>query len=197
MSQVVDISVWMFMKRLFVVFFLFFAACTPNQKHLDAKDTTELKERLTDYQMKMRWGMYEQASQYVDPRFKQAFIGEMEERGEDYKIVSIEAKNVVIDGVVAEVEYEMEWHSESMVVKKDKFIDRWVQVGTVWLRQDSMTKDEWRKKKIEKETAAIEAIEAAAAADAGANDTPSEDPAPENSAEPSTPTDAPAAEGAL
>lgn len=180
---------WMSMIRLFVVFFLFFAACTPNQKHLDAKDTTELKERLTDYQMKMRWGMYEQASQYVDPRFKQAFIGEMEERGEDYKIVSIEAKNVVIDGVVAEVEYEMEWHSESMVVKKEKFIDRWVQIGTVWLRQDSMTKDEWRKKKIEKETAAIEAVEAAAAAaDAGQADVSAPETTPESTEETAVPT---------
>ncbi|MEZ4458751.1 MAG: hypothetical protein R3E66_03295 [bacterium] len=134
---------------------LVLSACTPAQKNVDAKATTDLKETLTDYNMKMRWGLWEQAAQYVDPAFKQAFLGELEERGEDYKIVNIDSRNVIFDGPTADVEYEMEWYTESMVVKKDKFVDRWVQVGGLWLRQETMTKDEWRdrKKKVAEEAA--------------------------------------------
>lgn len=142
------------MRFFALLVFVLLAACTPNQKHIDAKDTTDLKERVTDYHMKMRWGMWDQAAQYIDPRFKQAFLGEMEERGEEYRIVSIEAKNIVINEVSADVEYEMEWHSESMVVKKEKFVDRWVLAGNTWMRQESMTKSEWRKKKQEAADAA-------------------------------------------
>lgn len=157
------------MRALILGLVLFMCACTPGQKQTDAKATTDLKETLIDYNMKMRWGLWEQASQYIDPAFKQAFIGELEERGDDYKIVDIEAKNVIFDGTSADVEYEMEYHSESMVVKKEKFVDHWEQFGGVWLRQKSMTKKEWRDRKIKKEIEAKEKAMAAEAAKASTN----------------------------
>ncbi len=149
------------MRALILGLILIFSACTPSQKNVDAKGTTDLKETLIDYNMKMRWGLWEQAALYIDPSFKQAFIGELEERGDDYKIVNIEAKNVIFEGTSADVEYEMEYHSASMVVKKENFVDHWEQFGGVWLRQKSMTKKEWRDRKIKKEIEAKEKLIAA------------------------------------
>lgn len=137
------------MRISMTLLMLVLSACAPAQKNLDVKATTDLKETLTDYNMKMRWGLWDQAAQYVDPAFKQAFLGEMEARGDDYKIVGIESRNIIFQENTADVEYEMEWYTESMVVKKDKFVDRWIQVGGVWLRQETMTKEEWRKRKKE------------------------------------------------
>lgn len=135
--------------RAFLILFLFvFAvACAPAQKHLDTKETTDLRPTLVDYNMKLKWGMWEQASLYLLPTEREAFLGRHEELGEDFKIVSIEVKSVVFDGPQAEVESEREWYDEGMVVKKERFVEVWTLDENVWRRGESMTKDQWKKER--------------------------------------------------
>lgn len=135
--------------RILLTFFLLFSvmACAPAQKHLDTKETTDLRPTLVDYNMKLKWGMWEQASLYLLPTEREAFLGRHEELGEDFKIVSIEVKSVIFDGPRAEVESEREWYDEGMVVRKERFMEVWTLDDNVWRRGESMTKDEWKKER--------------------------------------------------
>lgn len=140
------------MRFLFLLFSLFLVACAPSQKHLDTKETTDLKPTLADYHMKMKWGLWEQASLYIHPSKRQEFLGRQEELGEEYKIVQIDVKSVKLDGIRAEVETEIEWYDEGMVVKKERFIEEWAVLDSQWRRGDAMKKDEWKKLKQKIET---------------------------------------------
>lgn len=136
------------MRALLTLFLLVFAvACAPAQKHLDTKETTDLRPTLVDYNMKLKWGMWEQASLYLLPTEREAFLGRHEALGEDFKIVSIEVKSVVFDVASAEVESEREWYDEGMVVKKERFVEVWTLDDNVWRRGESMTKKAWKKQR--------------------------------------------------
>lgn len=133
------------MRVLVFALLLIMVGCAPNQKNRDVKETTDLKMTLTDYHMKMKWGLWEQASLYIVPAQQEGFLGRHDELGEEYKIVNIEVKSVHFDGPRAEVETEREWYDEGMVVKKERFMEEWHVIDSQWRRGESMRKETWKK----------------------------------------------------
>lgn len=129
--------------------------------------TATLKDSLLDFQRRMKWGLYEQASLYVDDDHREGFLGRYEERGEEFKIVSLELISAVETSATAVVEVEQEWYDETMVVRKDRFIEIWNKREGVWMRGERMTKKEYRKQKkeladqLKREAADAEAAKAA------------------------------------
>ena len=140
-------------RTLFVILALIsLVGCAHGEeKETQHKDSPDLQTCVRDHHLKMRWGLWEPASAYVDTAHRQAFLGRYEEKGDDFKIVDIEVRNVTKGGDSAIVEVEQEWYDETMVVKKERFIEFWGQNDGLWMRGERITKDEFRKRK--KETA--------------------------------------------
>ncbi len=121
-----------------------------SDKQLDPKESTDIRLVLNDYNMKMKWGMYDAASLYIMPDERQEFIGRYEEKGEDFKIVEIAIRNVTLaDDEKAMIEVEQEWYGADMVVKKERYVEYWQVVEGNWMRGERITKDEYRKRKKE------------------------------------------------
>lgn len=121
-----------------------------SDKQLDPKDSADIRLIVTDYNMKMKWGMYDAASLYVLPAERQEFIGRYEEKGDDFKIVEIAIKGVTMaDDEKAMIEVEQEWYGADMVVKKERFVEYWEVLDGNWMRGERVTKDEYRKRKKE------------------------------------------------
>ncbi len=97
---------------------------------------SNLYENVNMYHTHMRWARYNQASVYVSPQRREAFLGRHDELGEDYKIVDVEIKDIRMlkDGDTAESEVVVEWLREpNMTVRKDKITERWKNVDGMWL----------------------------------------------------------------
>jgi len=121
-----------------------------SDKQLNPKDSADIRLIVTDYNMKMKWGMYDAASLYILPAERQEFIGRYEEKGDDFKIVEIAIKGVTMaNDDKAMIEVEQEWYGADMVVKKERFVEYWESVDGNWMRGERITKDEYRERKKE------------------------------------------------
>jgi len=134
---------------LFAVFGFTFVGCaeTQNREEKAVVPTNKLKDVLMDFHRRTKWGLYEQASLYVDDDHREAFLGRYEQRGEEFKIVALELISAVENAGSAVVEVEQEWYDETMVVKKERFIEIWNRQEGAWMRGERMTKKEFRKQK--------------------------------------------------
>lgn len=141
------------MLRLLCLFGLLafsFGCAHGTDKQLNPKESADIRTIITDYNMKLKWGMYDSAALYIAPAKRQEFLGFYEEKGEDYKIVSLEIKAVTMaDADNALIEVEQEAYDSSMVVKKKRFIEYWSQDDGNWMRGERITKKEYRKRKQE------------------------------------------------
>lgn len=169
------------MLRLFCLFGLLafsFGCAHGTDKQLNPKESADIRTIITDYNMKLKWGMYDSASLYIAPAKRQEFLGFYEEKGEDYKIVSLEIKAVTMaDADNALIEVEQEAYDSSMVVKKKRFIEYWSQDDGNWMRGERITKKEYRKRKQE----VIEALTASKKADTDASEVSDEPTEPDSS----------------
>ena len=112
------------------------------------KESTDLRFVVSQFHMKMRWGQWEQASAYVEPEYRQRFMGRYEELGEDFKITDLEVKSVqVASAEQSDVEVEQQWyHEPNMTVQKERFIETWVMTEQGWRLKSRDTKEDWREK---------------------------------------------------
>lgn len=172
-------------RRLFLTLalvFLFTGCLTPkaNEK---PKSASELRYILQDFHMKLRWGLWEQASAYTAASYKNEFMGRYEELGEDYKITNLNIKQVTLGDPVSLVEVEQEWYVEpDMTLKKERYMESWVTVDGNWRITERIPKKEYR----EREKEAIDEITKQNESD-GAEAEPAAEP--EEADEFDTPTD--------
>lgn len=138
-------------KFSLILLFIALTGCSAAMKKSKdlPKESTDLRFVVTQFHLKMRWGQWEQASAYVQPDFRQRFIGRYEELGEDFKITDLEVKSVqVATAEQSDVEVEQQWyHEPNMTVQKDRFMETWVMTEQGWRLKLRETKEEWREKR--------------------------------------------------
>ena len=120
------------------------------------KESTDLRYVVGQFHMKMRWGLWEQASAYVQDEYRSRFIGRYEEYGDDFKITELEIKSVRLESAEhSDVEVEQRWyHEPDMTVKKDRFMETWTMTDKGWRLKMRETKAMWRKKQDQKSSTA-------------------------------------------
>lgn len=132
---------------LIVLFSLALAGCLTPKAHENPKTTQELQTVLQDFHMKLRWGLWEQASQYTTDNYRNEFMGRYEELGEDYKITDLEIKKVELGEPVSVVEVEQRWYVEpDMTVQKKRFVESWVFSAVGWRINERIPKAEYRER---------------------------------------------------
>lgn len=124
-------------------------ACGGTQEVPESKPEAALDKVVDEYYRYLKWGMYDRAADLVDVSHREAFLGRYEEKGEEFKIVGIEVKGVTYHGNAAVIETEQEWYDETMVVRKERFMEVWSRATGPWMRGERMTKKEYRKRKDE------------------------------------------------
>jgi hypothetical protein len=124
-------------------------ACSGSQDVPESEPETALDKVVLEYNRYLKWGMYDRAADFVSPAHREGFLGRYEEKGEEFKIVSIEIRGVTYHGPAAIIESEQEWYDESMVVRKERFMEVWSRANGPWQRGERMTKKEYRKRKDE------------------------------------------------
>lgn len=126
------------------------SGCLTPKAQENPKTADELRTVLQDFHMKLRWGLWEQASAYTAPDYRNEFLGRYEELGEDFKITDLEIKQVTLADPVSTVDVEQEWYQEpDMVVQKKRYIESWIFTGGVWLITERIPKEEWRERQKE------------------------------------------------
>ncbi len=138
-----------FIVLLFAALTALSVACSGPQEVPESEPETALDKVVDEYNRYLKWGMYDRAADLVDHTHREAFLGRYEEKGEEFKIVGIEIKGVTYHGSAAVIETEQEWYDESMVVRKERFMEVWSRKTGPWLRGERMTKKEYRKRKDE------------------------------------------------
>ncbi len=184
------------MRRLMLLTFVIVSsvaalfACSGAQPPPDTKTTTDLRTTVTDFHLKMRWGMWEQAASYVAPEYLPTFEARYDELGDDFKISNLDIRKVdIVSMSNALVDVEQESYKEpEMTVKNLRYIEDWRMTANVWRLHDRMEKDEWEKIQKEKKEAAEAAIEEAdAKAEQPEGEQPEGESAPESESPATTP----------
>lgn len=135
---------------LVLVLTLTSGACTPTEqkKPRIPGDVRDLQFSLQNFHKDLRWGRYDHAVEFVDESFKYTFLGRYEEMEDDLRITDLTVKSVEMNEDYTIVEVEQEWYKESeLVVRKERFIERWVEVDRRWLLKERLERDEYRERK--------------------------------------------------
>lgn len=121
--------------------------CITPKAQENPKTTSQLRTVLDDFDMKMRYGLWEQAAAYATPDFRNEFLGRYEELGDDFKITELNIKEVTVGDPVTIVDIEQRSYTEpDMVVHKKRYIESWVLVNKLWKIKGRIPKEEWRKR---------------------------------------------------
>lgn len=124
------------------------------------EDGQELQGALRNFHKNLRWARYEFASELVADAYRPTFMGRYEELGEDFHIVMLEVKKVVMvpgerrsshdvnpPSARARVEVEQQWYREpSMTVRKDKYVELWRRQRDGWRLTERLLREEWRER---------------------------------------------------
>ncbi len=150
------------LRLLLLVSLVLSTGCLTPKAHENPKTTQELRHVLQDFHMKMRWGLWEQASAYTTDNYRNEFMGRYEELGEDFKITDLNIKSVKLGEPVSTVEVEQQWYVEpDMTVQKKRFMESWVFLAGAWRINERIPKSEYRERqKREKAEEVIEPEEA-------------------------------------
>lgn len=110
-------------------------------------DPQALQETARTFHTNMRWSRWEHASGQVHEAYRQEFLGRYEELGEDFRIVDLEFRSaeLVEEGFAAILEVEQEWYLlPDTTVRKERYLERWVYEGGLWLLGERMTQEDYR-----------------------------------------------------
>lgn len=110
------------------------AACatTPEER---GPSTNDLYKSVDSFHRHLRWARYPEASAFLEPKQREAFLGQLEELGDRYEIVEYEVKAVELQGPKrARSKVEIQWMQEAdMRVYKDKINETWEVLDGRWL----------------------------------------------------------------